>query len=130
MLDRLRERIIVDDNGCWIWQRRLLPGGYGTFSVTQSRSGLAHRLMYEELVGPIPDGMHLDHLCRVRACCNPEHLEPVTPLENLARGRTNLTKTHCKWGHEFSDENTYVVPRTGARHCRTCTRDRHRKAVA
>jgi hypothetical protein len=72
---------------CWIWQLGRLPNGYGVgYDETTQRSALAHRVCYVKNVGPIPDGLDLDHLCRVRECCNPAHLEPVTRSENLKRG--------------------------------------------
>lgn len=81
--DGLRAMYVVDaQTGCWIWQRTLIHG-YG--QVRRGKTHLAHRYIYEQLVGPIPDGMHLDHLCRTPACVNPAHLEPVTPVENARR---------------------------------------------
>jgi hypothetical protein len=72
---------------------------------------MAHRISYEHFVGPIPKGLFIDHLCRMRACVNPGHLEPVTTLENARRGdggSNNRRKTHCTRGHEYSDENTRI----------------------
>jgi hypothetical protein len=89
----------------------------------------AHRWSYEHFVGPIPEGLHIDHLCRVRRCVNPDHLEPVTPKENYLRGEgptaRNSTKTHCKYGHKFDKSNTSVYG--GRRHCNECGRRRQRK---
>ncbi len=83
---------IVDENGCWIWQRHTVPSGYGRIK-RDGRVQLAHRVFYAERYGPIPRGLQLDHLCRVRACVNPEHLEPVTCAENVRRGlSTRLTE--------------------------------------
>jgi len=98
--------------GCWLWTGRTHKG-YGT----HPRIGLAHRFTYEQLVGPIPVGMEIDHLCRNTMCCNPAHLEPVTRAENMRRQST--AQTHCKHGHEFTPENTYK--RNGHRSCRACT---------
>ena len=89
---------------------------------------MAHRLEWERANGrPVPAGMEIDHLCNNTRCCNPEHLEAVTPGENILRsyrrdGRTpsNSTKTECPQGHPYSEANTYTKPTTGARHCRTC----------
>jgi hypothetical protein len=90
---------------------------------------LAHRFVYEQLGGLIPPGLQLDHRCRLRACVNPAHLEPVTARENLLRGATvtaaNAAKTHCHAGHVFDDENTY---RRGEwRYCRPCRRQAMRR---
>lgn len=108
---------------CWVWTGRLHLG-YGTFSA-QSRHYRAHRFSYELHVGPIPDGLVLDHLCRAKHCVNPSHLEAVTQAENLRRGSSpsalNARKTHCKRGHEFTPENIIPAP-NGGRHCRTCVR--------
>jgi hypothetical protein len=92
-----------------------------------ARKTLVHRLMWEWLVGPIPDGMTLDHLCRNKACWWPDHLEPVSHRVNVLRGNAPMAlharKTHCHKGHEFDEENTYISPR-GHRVCRTCKRGR------
>lgn len=116
-------RYDVDANGCWVWSGARSRGGYGRISRNY-RWVNAHRAFYEHFVGPIPEGLHIDHLCRNRACVNPKHLEPVTPRENtrrspIARGAVNARKTHCIRGHEFTPENTIVVKR--GRNCRTCT---------
>lgn len=72
--------------GCWLWQAKLNADGYGVFSISPELSVLAHRFAYEVAVGPIPDGLVTDHLCRNRRCVNPDHLEPVTSRENTIRG--------------------------------------------
>lgn len=109
---------------CWLWMSAMV-NGYGRFKAERQTS--AHRFAYELIVGPIPDGLELDHLCRVRNCVNPDHLEPVTHAENMARANPYLVdsnhhaaKTHCKWGHEFTLENTYR--RGHGRVCRACKR--------
>lgn len=117
----------VDTSGeCWLWTAATHHDGYGTFWVREDQQlRRAHRYAYELLVGPIPDGLDLDHLCRVRACVNPAHLEPVTRSENVRRGAGGVLqppRTHCKHGHEFTQENTYE--NRGKRFCRQCDRDR------
>lgn len=121
----------VDRRGpdeCWPWLGCKNGSGYGDLYI-DGRTRRAHRFAYELLVGPIPSGLTLDHLCRTRHCVNPAHLEPVTNKENLMRGVSfsalNAKKTHCKRGHEFTPENT-VRPRDGRRRCRTCLNDRQR----
>ena len=109
--------------GCWEWLNSKDGCGYGMFSYNGS-SMRAHRWSYEALVGPIPPGMQLDHLCRNPSCVNPSHLEPVTRDENLARGWGRRVKSgwvdHCINGHPYSAENTYTNPK-GALVCRTCS---------
>jgi hypothetical protein len=113
----------VDAGDCWQWTDSLATNGYGAFR-TPSGSVRAHRWAYEHLVGPIPDGLQLDHLCRNRGCVNPDHLEPVTLGENVRRGAAGAhlrARTHCPQGHEYTPENTYV--RAGnRRRCRECDR--------
>lgn len=112
----------VDEAGCWLWKEPLNPAGYGTVSPFGGTT-LAHRQMYAFAIGPIPDGLTLDHLCRVRNCINPWHLEPVTQAENARRA--NAYVTHCPKRHEYTPENTYGK---NCRKCRAC--DRVRSAAA
>lgn len=111
-----------DLEACWEWMAFRQPDGYGQLGRGGKRGGfvLAHRFAYELLVGPIPEGLQIDHLCRNRSCVNPAHLEPVTLVENLRRGE-RAQQTHCKRGHPFDDANTYRSP-NGHRHCRACRR--------
>lgn len=115
------------DEGCWTWTAARTRDGHGRFRTPTSHV-LAHRWSYERLVGPIPEGLVLDHLCRNPPCVNPAHLEPVTAEENVARGTgpsaANAAKTHCPRGHEYSEANTRR--RNGRRHCRACDADRPR----
>jgi len=107
---------------CWLWTACKDRDGYGIFYYNGTNYR-AHRMAYELIVGPIPEGLTIDHLCRVRACVNPDHLEPVTQRENVLRGDTvpakNAKKTHCKQGHPYSGYNLYIRT-NGYRSCRTC----------
>ena len=119
---------------CWIWTGNIRRG-YGLFSYARHGAMGAHRWSYQLYVGPIPEGLVLDHLCRVRACVNPAHLEPVTQRENVMRGASvvavNVTLTHCLNGHEFSPENTYSSPsKPRKRKCRICQREMRRRYKA
>ena len=117
-LERFFSKVEKQEDGCWIWQAGKTSWGYGTFSLN-SRSLPAHRASYEHFVGPIPKGLHVDHLCEVRACVNPAHLEPVTIKENVRRAsKGHAAKTHCPRGHEYDEANTYLW--RGNRVCRTC----------
>lgn len=111
---------------CWLWLGATDPRGYGMLRV-DGKVRRAHRWSYEHHVGPIPEGLQIDHLCRVPACVNPAHLEPVTSRENtVVRGVTapaavNARKTHCPQGHPYSGDNL-VTRRGGGRLCRICRR--------
>lgn len=105
--------------GCWLWTGKIGHNGYG-----KSSARLAHRVSWELQRGPIPAGLVIDHLCRVRHCVNPDHLEPVTIQENIRRGigqsAVNTRKTHCIRGHALEGENLLI--KAGKRQCRDCTR--------
>jgi hypothetical protein len=125
LYDRLFGKVDSSDpDACWIWTGRLDRYGYGKINMRLGTTSTAHRMAYFMVKGDIPDGLQLDHLCRNRACVNPDHLEPVTNRVNVLRGSgataINAAKTHCKRGHVLSGENLYV--RRGGRECRECAR--------
>lgn len=133
--ERRMKKVTIAANGCWHWTGTILNGGYGQLSHG-GEAWLAHRFFYTEMVGPIPEGLHLDHVCHNnsdcsagngclhRRCVNPEHLEPVTRQVNTSRGRSaNSLKTHCPQGHEYSTENTFITSK-GHRLCRACGHER------
>lgn len=133
-------RVTKTPGGCWLYNGALAADGYARVKDASSDLALlVHRVTYEKLVGPIPGGLVLDHLCRVRHCVNPEHLEPVTHLENLRRGvKARLgERTHCSKGHEFTPENTILHRRdrkdggvSFTPVCRTCRRAYYRTREA
>ena len=130
--ERFWAKVDKQPDGCWLWQGAITDRGYGCFRNREGKYRGAHRFSYEEHVGPIPDGLVLDHLCRVRNCVNPDHLEPVTAKTNSQRGlggRNNAVKTHCPAGHPYTPENTYIaIPKkTGLplRRCKTCHNARY-----
>lgn len=127
--ERLLDRIFIDPiTVCWNWAGSKAGGGYGLILVAGRVRGV-HVLSYETFIGPIPDGLEIDHLCRNKGCINPEHLEAVTHRVNILRGNGITAKkaqqTICKWGHEFTPENTYATAR-GGRDCRACKRKQNR----
>lgn len=132
--ERIRANVTVNDAGCWIWNRSLGTAGYGQMYYQapgeRARMQSAHRTSYRVFIGPIPEGLELDHLCRVRRCVNPEHLDPVPHQTNVLRspiaiGAINGAKTHCRAGHPFSAENTRfsMKGKQPMRVCRACSRE-------
>ena len=118
----------VDTYGvCWEWIAGKTGRGYGQFK-TGHKNIPAHKYSYALLVGPVPEGKQLDHLCRNRACVCPDHLEIVTNRENVLRGSgvtaQNARKTHCLRNHPFDGDNLRISVRDGSRACKQCERDR------
>ncbi len=129
--ERFWSRVEKHGDACWRWRgARHHRGGHGCFKVG-GFNYIAHRVAYELVKGPIPDGLMLDHLCRNRACVNPDHLEAVSNRDNQMRGFTlsskNALKTSCVHGHPFSPENTRIVYRRSHRE-RVCLACRRRTA--
>lgn len=131
---RIREKIAVRSTACWEWNGALTLG-YGRIRLN-GRSALAHRVVYELLVGHVADGLDLDHLCRNTICVNPDHLEPVTHAENIRRGRwskgaarVQLSKDTCANGHPYTTETLYIPPAPSPRQrqCRICRREAKRR---
>jgi len=119
----LLSRVGIQSNGCWLWTGAV-NNGYGR-AYRSGKLIYAHRAVYEEIVGPIQDGLQLDHLCRQTLCVNPTHLEPVERRENQRRGIKGVLTTHCPQGHPYSKDNT-LFRANGHRRCRTCHNDRER----
>jgi hypothetical protein len=140
----ITRRLVKPWVDCWIWSGAT-EKGYGRVVIDDKRVRV-HRHVYELLIGPVPEGLELDHLCRVRACFNPAHLEPVTSQENLRRSapwrvrsstqrrkrriknppKPRVIRTHCSRGHEFTPENTYMAS-DGWRRCLICHKAADRK---
>jgi hypothetical protein len=126
ILSRVFKRVVRNERtGCWLWTGYAMPGGYGQIQQTEPkrRAVLVHRVVYEALVGSVPEGLELDHLCRMPACVNPAHLEPVTHRENILRGDAPparlARRLHCKHGHPLRTGN---LGTSTYRRCLTCHR--------
>lgn len=124
--DYIRQRVTIDGNGCWIWKLSVGSHGYGNAFIGGA-SMVAHRVSYAAFVGELLPKMVIDHLCKVRRCVNPGHLEQVTQKMNIYRtnnagilvaAKKNAQKTHCPSGHEYTNENVYIY--RGSRICRLC----------
>lgn len=115
-----RKVVSEPNNGCWLWIGAIRRGYGCLYNIDKVEQ--AHVVAWKLYRGPVPEGLELDHLCRVKNCVNPDHLEPVTRKVNLLRGvgvpAVNARKTHCPYGHEYTEENTRRVP--NGRNCRIC----------
>lgn len=122
--DRIRNGVEVTESGCWEWRRSILAAGYGCIRV-DGKTRTTHSVAYEVFKGRVPEGLEIDHLCRNRACCNPDHMEAVTHSVNVRRGNGPKIKraiTHCPNGHEYTEDNLYRF--SGRRACKTCAKRR------
>lgn len=131
--ERLLSKVQVNpETGCWEWTARLFQGGYAQFKDSSDKNRGGHVVSYEIHIGPVPEGLVLDHLCRNRKCINPAHLEPVSQQINTLRGEgpaaKNAVKTHCLKGHPLDGSNLFISQ--GKRQCRECHLERGRAHYA
>lgn len=138
VMTRIMNKVTITDSNCWEYSGTIAHGygkiGIGYRKDRSTRTVPVHRVTYKYLMGEIPDGLDIDHLCRNRACCNPLHLEPVTRSVNILRGlipiiggKHNKEKIVCSNGHPFDSKNTYIHPVNGRRHCRICRNGRQKE---
>lgn len=120
--ERFWEKVTEGENGCWLWSGALDRGGYGSFGVHRGPVVRAHRWAYESMVGEIPWGLQLDHLCRTRNCVNPYHCDPATNRVNARRGKS--LKSECVNGHSLADVEPRLKQGRMVKVCMPCQRDR------
>ena len=134
VMDRLISKIVLDENDCWLWTGGTYGPGYGKITVESNRARSCHLLTYEHFRGSVPQGQELDHLCRVRRCANPWHLEAVTHRENTLRGVAPHILLHnaarCKRGHSLIEHGEPHGPSGTRRRCRLCRNARRRRIYA
>ena len=126
-LEKVKEPFDIH-NGCWFWTGHKNHNGYGRMRSGEGRNIFAHRLSYELFVGSIPEELHIDHICQNRACVRSDHLQAIPLAENI--GKLRRSNTHCRYGHLYSEANTYWYK--GSRVCRKCaaeTQRRYRRRV-
>jgi hypothetical protein len=140
LTDAEKAKIAVDGNGCWLWLGYVMPTGYGCAPLGMAKrwggSRYTHRIFYTRFVGEVPEGLEIDHLCRVKRCCNPDHLEAVTRSVNILRGpqpelvrkrhaMARALRTHCPHGHSLRADNVGLQRRDGrvvSTYCQICHR--------